>query len=206
MKNDNLNSDKTADEKNKKSAYKPVIGTFADSGAAAENQENVKNKNYGEKADGLNGSPAGEHAAIKRDAEEKKEIRSLIISYSVCFAIAAGLCLWIIFAKGISSMTSKRTIFATLSDGFFVPGVLLFGFGIMYRIAAGGFLDGVSFGLKRAVLSLIPGGRLKKEENYAEYKERKAKARKKAKGWSPVITGLVFTVVAVIFLILYSVN
>ena len=200
LKKDNLNSGKKADEKLEKSAYKPVIGTFA------ENQENVNDKNIGETADVSGSSPAGEHAETKRDAEEKKAIRSLIISYSVCFVIAAGVCLWVILAKGVFSMTNKRTIFATLSDGFFVPGVLLLGFGIMFKIAAGGFLDGVSFGLRRAFLSLIPGGRLKKEENYGEYKERKAKARKKAKGWSPVITGLVFTLVAVVFLILYSVS
>lgn len=147
---------------------------------------------------------AQEYNAKKSDVEQKKFIKGLIISYGVCFLIAAGLCLWISAAQGVFELTEPRAIFAVLSDAFFVPGVLISGFGLLYKIADGGFLDGVSFGLKRAVLSLIPGGRLKKEESYAEYKERKDKKRKNIKISAPLIVGLVFIVIAAIFLILYG--
>lgn len=149
---------------------------------------------------------AEEFNAKKSDVEQKKFIKGLIISYGVCFLIAAGLCLWIAAAQGVFELTEPREIFAVLSDAFFVPGVLVAGFGLLYKIAAGGALDGVSFGLKRAFLSLIPGGRLKKEENYAQYKERKEKRRKNIKIAAPLIVGAVFIVVAAIFLILYSKN
>ena len=101
-------------------------------------------------------------------------------------------------------MTNKRTIFGTLADGFFVSGILLSGFGVLYRISADGFFDGIAYGLKRAFLSFIPGGRLKKEENYAAYKERKTKNRMKFKNWAPLIVGVVFILVSVFFLFLYE--
>ena len=205
MENDNLKSGKTADENCNKSADKPVNGDFSRKTNDKTTAENSSGKSA--KKDSVNNravSPAEEHAAIKRDETEKKEIRSLIFSYVVYFVIAAGLCLWIVAAQGIFGMTGKRKIFGTLADGFFVPGILLSGFGVLYKISAGGFFDGIGYSLKRAFLSFIPGGRLKKEENYAAYKERKTKNRKKFKAWSPLIVGVVFILISVVFLFLYE--
>lgn len=205
MLNDNLKSDKTADEKFNKSADKSVKPNSSE-----KESDKITDKNTVETSVKNNAtkkrevSPADEHAAIKRDEMKKKENKSIIFSYVIYIAIAAGLCLWIVAAQGIFKMTNKRTIFGTLADGFFVPGILLSGFGILYRISTGGFFDGIAYGLKRAFLSFIPGGRLKKEENYAAYKERKTKNRKKFKNWTPLIVGVFFILVAVFFLFLYE--
>lgn len=204
MLNDNLKSDKTADEKCNKSADKSVNSETSENRndiTMVQKVPETSGKKYPKK-DAI--SPAEEHAVVKRNEAEKKALRSVIVSYSVYFAVAAGICLWIIAAQGIFKMTNKRTIFGTFADGFFVPGILLSGFGILYRISAGGFFDGITYGLKRAFLSFIPGGRLKKEENYAAYKERKTKNRKKFKNWVPLIVGVVFILVAVFFLFLYE--
>lgn len=203
--NDNFKSDKAADENLNKSADKSVNCDFFENRndkATEKTASETPKKNN--KANQSAVSPAEEHAAVKRAEIEKKETRSLIISYSVYFAVAAGLCLWIIAAQGIFGMADKRKIFGTLADGFFVPGILLSGFGVLYKISAGGFFDGIAYGLKRAFLSFIPGGRLKKEENYAAYKERKTKNRKKFRTWAPLIAGGVFILISVVFLFLYE--
>lgn len=110
----------------------------------------------------------------------------------------------ILFYKDAFQIKSLRTLYGVLSDAFFVPGVILMGFGIMLHIAEGGFLDGISYSLRRAALSFIPGGRIKKEETYQEYKERKNNTRKKTEVISMYFVGGAFILVSIVFIILYS--
>lgn len=169
------------------------------------NKNNLKNaKKNVENVGGDLQKKAADDLNVKKHSVEKKVSFSLLISYAIYFVIASAICLLIISGNNIFNLTSKRKIFAILNDGFFVSGVVIAGFGVIYKIASGGILDSVSFSLKRAFLSLIPGGRLRKEENYAEYKERKEKSRKKHKSWAPLIMGLLFIGIATIFLILYE--
>lgn len=137
------------------------------------------------------------------DVEAKKSLKGVIISYSICIFIGLGICLWYLLAQKVFGMTEKRVIFSALCDAFFVPGALLVGFGALYKVAVGGFLDGVAYGLRRAIFYIIPGARLK-EENYADYKERKEKSRKKFKTLAPFVTGAVFVIIAAIFLVLHN--
>lgn len=133
-----------------------------------------------------------------------RSIKRAIISYSVTFVIAAATTVMILFYKNAFETRSLRTLYGVLSDAFFVPGVIIVGFGIMTHIAQGGFLDGISYSLKRAALSFIPGGRIKKEETFAEYKERKNDTRKKTEVMSMYVVGGVFLLVAIVFVALYS--
>lgn len=139
-----------------------------------------------------------------KTSEPKKSKKGLIIAYSVCFGIELAFAALIAYSKGVfAGELSGSGLFGALSDSFFVPGVLFAGFGVLLKVAEGGFFDGISFGLKRAVLSFIPGARIKKEENYAQYKERKEKNRRHAKMASVLISGIVFIVIAAVFLIFY---
>lgn len=133
-----------------------------------------------------------------------RSIKRTIISYSVTFVLAAAVTLMILFYKDAFQIESLRTLYGVLSDAFFVPGVILMGFGIMVHIAEGGFLDGISYSLRRAALSFIPGGRIKKEETYREYKERKNDTRKKTEVISMYVVGGAFILVSIVFIILYS--
>ncbi len=135
---------------------------------------------------------------------KEKNIKRTIISYSVTFVLAAAVTIMILFYKNAFEIKSLRTLYGVLSDAFFVPGVILIGFGIMVHIAEGGFLDGISYSLRRAALSFIPGGRIKKEETYQEYKERKNDTRKKTEVISMYVVGGVFVLTAIVFVMLYS--
>lgn len=159
--------------------------------------ESGNNKPSALKSDYPSGAPKKE--------EEKKSKKGLLIAYA--FNVVVGLAIGALVgnAKGLfGGSLSGMALFACLSDSFFVPGILLAGFGALLKIADGGFFDGVGYGLKRAALSLIPGARIKKEETYAEYKERKEKSRKHASLWIPLIVGGTFVALGAVFLILYN--
>lgn len=171
------------------------------------NAENVK-KDTQKNTEKVNDKPS----ALKSDypsgapkKEEKKSKRGVCIAYAANVAVGLVIGALVANSKGLfGGSLSGIALFACLSDSFFVPGILLAGFGLLLKIAEGGFFDGVGYGLKRAVLSLIPGARIKKEETYAEYKERKSKNRKHASLIAPLIVGGAFAVIATIFLILYN--
>lgn len=165
---------------------------------AQKTSQNAKNnKPSALKSDYPSGAPKKE--------EEKKPKKGLLIAYAVNVALGLAIGTLVGNIKGLfGGSLAGIALFACLSDSFFVPGILLAGFGALLKIAEGGFFDGVGYGLKRAALSLIPGARIKKEETYAEYKERKEKSRKHAGIWVPLIVGGVFVALGAVFLILYN--
>ena len=94
---------------------------------------------------------------------------------------------------------------AALSDAFFVPGILLVGFGILSLVANDGFFDIFSYGMIK-LISTMRLRRRKDEDGPADYYEyRKAKhAQKKPLPIFMFIIGGVDLVLAVVFLILYQ--
>ena len=94
---------------------------------------------------------------------------------------------------------------AALSDAFFVPGVILVGFGILAIVANDGFFDIFSYGMIK-LISTMRLRRRKDEDGPADYYEyRKAKhAQKKPLPIFMFIIGGVDLVLAVVFLILYQ--
>ncbi len=145
-------------------------------------------------------------AGVDYNAEtEERSIKKIVISYVITSAFALAFAFFIAYTSGVFTGTlAKRTLFGVISDAFFVPGGVFFGFGVLLKIADGGFFDSVSFILKRAFLSLIPGARIAKEDNYQEYKQKKEARRKHSTFSSVIIVGLVFIAIAAVFLVLYA--
>ena len=109
MLNDNLKSDKTADEKCNKSADKSVNSETSENRndiTMVQKVPETSGKKYPKK-DAI--SPAEEHAVVKRNEAEKKALRSVIVSYSVYFAVAAGICLWTVSSTH-STMPTNREV------------------------------------------------------------------------------------------------
>lgn len=129
---------------------------------------------------------------------------SLFVNIIIIFLNVA-FCLIILFSRRVFEKTDAKVIYGILSDAFFVPGIITFCISLLVKVSEGDFFDGITFGLKRAFFSLIPGARLKKEENYADYKERRKKSRKKNRLIEPLLIGLVFIIVSIVFLILFIV-
>lgn len=138
-------------------------------------------------------------------SEFDKEIKGKgIVVYLIWLVLNVAACVALLFFNSIFQKIDINAIFGALADAFFIPGFVTFAFAILLKISESGFFDGVSYGLKRAFFSLIPGARAKKDEAYADYKARKAASRKKTYIRAPAIVGGAFIVVGVVFLFLYS--
>lgn len=120
----------------------------------------------------------------------------------VKYGITSLVSLLITFCYYQAYKNSDMGIYRVLSDGFFIPGVLITGFGLLFIVSNEGIFDGLTYGLQLAFKSLIPGGRLKKPKSYAVYKAEKEE--KRVKGFSFIIVvGVIDLVLALSFTIMY---
>ena len=94
-----------------------------------------------------------------------------------------------------------------LCDGFFVSGGLLLCVGGLKFCRNGGTFDMMAYGINSMLKITFPWARSnspleRKDEDFADYKERKAKKRKPAKNL--VLVGLVYLAIAGILMAVYS--
>lgn len=88
-----------------------------------------------------------------------------------------------------------------LCDAFTVPGLLCLFSGLLIWLGNEGSFDGVGYVVSYAFHAFLPGS-LNKRESYKDYLERKK--GKKPVGFSfLLITGAVFTAIAMVFLMLF---
>ena len=173
----------------------------------------MNNKQYNDKTPTPNGvgetnsqaTNVGESRTNKSSITHESTFdKGIFLSYLITSILAFICAFFIAYSNGIFENLSKKRMFAVLSDAFFAPGGIFFCLGVLIKISAGGFFDSISFILKRVVNSLIPGARIRKEDNYMQYKEEKEKNRKRVKNSSMLIVGLVFVLISALFLALYS--
>ncbi|MDD7735360.1 MAG: DUF3899 domain-containing protein [Bacilli bacterium] len=71
------------------------------------------------------------------------------IKYLVTISLGAVVSLIIVLAKNIFSASTVKEIFHILTDAFFVPGVVITGFGFLILATNGGTFDMLTYGLMR---------------------------------------------------------
>ena len=128
----------------------------------------------------------------------RKRLNPLFIAVGAGL-LAAALTAW---RQGILEAESPKESYRILCDACFIPGVILCGVGLMSLIAYGGFFDIFSYGFKSVVWFFKP---LKSEnrKRYYEYRVEKEARRQKPRNYTLKV-GLVFMLLAVIFLILFE--
>ena len=89
-----------------------------------------------------------------------------------------------------------------LSDSFTVTGIVLLAVGAMVYVSTQGMFDSVSYMGKFVGRALIPGKRNAPLEKYGDYKVAKSEHRFTGYGFLPIV-GLCFTVIGVIFTLLF---
>lgn len=115
-------------------------------------------------------------------------------------AIGLGLAMLVSASRGVFSAETSAEACMYLSDGFFVAGAILFGWGCLRWTYNGGVMDGLTFTFKLAVARI----RREYEEDrktFGEYREEREK-----KSLSPkylLLSGLVHLAIALIFFGLY---
>ena len=103
----------------------------------------------------------------------------------------------VIWSKGFFAHSAAVNI-QILSDAFFVSGILMTLFAGLMFVSSEGALVGIGFVLRNVVLAFIPMGRAR-HEKYAEYRERKLAGAKKSGIHYPLVTGLVFLFIGIVF-------
>lgn len=131
-------------------------------------------------------------------------MKKTIIKYTVASLIAVAMAFGVMFLKDLFHLTDLLSIYMALCDAFTVPGLLYLLFGLLLMVARGGSFDGLAFAVRNIFVRFKSNADFKNRETYYDYKERKRKARKEASNILFIfVIGAVFSVVAVVFLILY---
>ena len=121
-----------------------------------------------------------------------------LIKYGCCAAFVAILATAYISMRDFAGAEAVDK-YLILCDAFTVPGMLLIMFGCLLWASSLGALDGLSYVVRFAVMSLIPGKRAKRDETYGDFLEHRMANRTKGYGFL-FIAGLVTMAVALVFM------
>lgn len=121
-----------------------------------------------------------------------------LIKYGCCAAFVALLAIAYISLRDFAG-AELMDKYLILCDAFTVPGMLLILFGGMMWASSQGALDGLTYVVRYALFSLIPGKRLERDEKYGDYLEHRMQNRVKGYGFL-FISGLVTMAVALVFM------
>ncbi len=130
-----------------------------------------------------------------------KETASLLKKYLSTVITCSLITIWYISAN-LAAAPNQMERYRVISDGFAIPGMLAVCLGLMIKAASAGALDGVVYGLRNLVLSLIPGGRLRIKK-YGDYVEERRTKRITGTGFI-IHVGLLFCLISGIFVFLYN--
>ena len=123
--------------------------------------------------------------------------------YGICVGIELLIAFLVIWSKGFFAHSLAVNI-QILSDAFIVSGILMTMFAGMMFVSGEGALIGIGFVLRNVILSFIPMGRAK-HEVYADYRARKLGKVNKSSNRYPLVTGLSFLFIGVVFTVIWYV-
>ncbi len=129
----------------------------------------------------------------------KKETKIALVKYSVTIVLSA--LVTYLFVKDQDTST-KVKLYHSLCDGFFIPGIMLACMGTLCFLANTGSFDGIGWALNFTFKTLIPFGRLKKQQKYGDYVEKRR--ANPIKGYYFLLhVGIVDIGIALVFLALF---
>ena len=133
-------------------------------------------------------------------------MREKIISWAKKYIIAftvLGVSTWsILWLRDHSGQTEMTVRYLNLADAFTIPSVIIIMVGVLVWMSTTGFFDMLNYGISRAANTFIP---FKQYEDVKFYDYKMKKAEKRIRGYSFLfISGAVYFVPAIIFMILYN--
>lgn len=137
-----------------------------------------------------------------RSRVKEIDVMKKVLKYVITFAFGAAICVAVLFAREFFSQTETSVIYGDLCDAFFVPGILLCGFGLLVFASNGGAFDMLAFGVIK--LADLFRRDLTKVRYRTFYDYRKAQSEKKHSYGFLLIAGLFFLVASVAFLALFE--
>ena len=130
-----------------------------------------------------------------------KQKAAILKKYGSMIIVCGLITFWYISAN-YGKAPSLKERYRVISDGFAIPGMLAVCLGLMIRVASTGALDGLVYGVRNLVLSLVPGGRLR-IKRYGDYVEERRAKRMTGTGFIAHV-GLLFCLISLIFVFLYN--
>ena len=124
-----------------------------------------------------------------------------VIRYTVLTVIGLLIALFILLSKNVFKLTNPIDIYHQLTNAFFIPGVLITGYGLLVIASNGGTFDMLTFGIIK-VIDLFRRD-LSKAKHKTFYDYRVAKQDRKQRFGYLIIVGLAFLAVSFLFLWLY---
>ena len=134
----------------------------------------------------------------------KQENKKFWIRFLVCFGIAAAISVVIFAIQGFFTDDIGVNL-QILADGLSVSGALLLMYAGMMFISKEGALLGISYALRNAALTFIPGGRAK-QELYKDDRERKMSGERKSADVCIWIVGAIFFVIGLALTLIWYVK
>lgn len=132
--------------------------------------------------------------------ETFKKMRKYVVAAVAGLIIVFMVC-WL---KDFSFSMNKYKIYRILCDGTFLAAVLLIGFGLMVSISNFGLFIAVSYSMKR-FMSVFSRDFQEKRQNMPSYYEYRAvKLEKDVSGAFLYIPGIIYFLLSLMFLVLYS--
>ncbi len=125
----------------------------------------------------------------------KKYLLTLGVGLLIAFAIAN--------SKDVFAQTDLSKIFHILTDSFFVPAVLIMGFGGLVFVSNEGAFDGITYAVT-SFMDIFRKNKKNKYHTYYDYKE--SKGNRNTSFWFLLICGLVFMAITGIMYWLYTMN
>ena len=127
-------------------------------------------------------------------------LKTNLIKFLATTAFAGALTAFYVFSRDIFNLPLVEQ-YRTLCDGFFLPGIFLIFFGLMFLMNNVGALDSITYLLRYAVRVFVPGA-FADMETYLEYVE--ARREKRIKGFEFLfVVGAMFLLISVAFLVLF---
>ena len=135
-----------------------------------------------------------------QEVREGKNIKFIIIKYTICIVFNAALCIACLFLRNVTTLQAgTKEFYRAWCDSFTIPGLLSILFALFIFLVNQGSLTALGYMLKRLVKSLIP---FSKKDNLTFYEYQQS--RKKLTGYLCLLwVGLVFFMVGLVFLILF---
>ena len=134
---------------------------------------------------------------MKKDRAKKRwpqYLASALIGLALSLAVA--------FARGLSSGAGIARNAASLSDGFFVAGLLMTGVGALVLVASTDFFDIFTYGFKSLLVLFTPLKKPREHMTFFDYKQERA-GRRGGKQFFLLFTGLAFLLLALACLWVY---
>ena len=117
------------------------------------------------------------------------------IALAVFMALAVG--------RGAFTAGESAEVLRILCDAFFVPGIMLFSFGVLAFCAYGGVFDMVSYGFRSLLVMFTPFRKPENHMKYFEYKLMREKTRTRPRPVALII-GTVLLLLACVCLVMYN--